>query len=118
MRQIIHNLPQISWLVLVLNQHLLPGPWRYISGLCCLIIGIHSLCAPTVKPLCLKSPPSSIPRPLGLSIWEPFNQPEHSVLLAKDDDYFMRQDVQFTATLPKPTLAIPSGVLVKYFLHG
>ncbi len=29
MRQIIHNLPRISWLVFVLNQHLLPGPWRH-----------------------------------------------------------------------------------------
>jgi hypothetical protein len=29
MHQIIHNLPQISWLVFVLNQHLLPGPWQH-----------------------------------------------------------------------------------------
>jgi hypothetical protein len=88
-----------------------------ISSLCRIIIGIHSSCAPTVKPLRLKSPLPSIPHPLGLSLWEPFNQPEHSVLLAKDDDDFMRQDVQFTATLPEPTLAIPPGVLGKYFLH-
>jgi hypothetical protein len=38
--------------------------------------------------------------------------------LARDDDDFMRQDVKFTATTTEPTVAIPPGVLVKYYLHG
>jgi hypothetical protein len=117
MRQIIHNLSQISWLGLSSTDTSFLAHGNTFSGLRHLIIGIHSLCTPTVEPLCLKSPPPSIPRPLGLSIWEPFNQPKHSVLLAKEDYDFMRQDVGFTKTLPKPTLAIPPGVLVKYFLH-
>jgi hypothetical protein len=37
--------------------------------------------------------------------------------LAKDDDDFMCQDVKFTATPTEPTVAIPPGVLVKYYLH-
>lgn len=90
-----------------------PAHGDTISGSCLIIIVIHSLCASTVEPLHL-----SAPHPLGLSIWEPFNRPEHSVSLAKGDDDVMCQDVQFTATLPKPSLIIPPGVLVKYFLHG
>ena len=85
---------------------------------CCIIIGIHSSCASTVEPLTLKSPPPSLPRPMGLSLWEPFNRPEHSMSLAKDDDDFMHQDVKFTATPTESTIAIPPGVLVKYYLHG
>jgi hypothetical protein len=86
--------------------------------LCCIIIGVYYLCTPTVEPLHLKSPPPSIPCPLGLSLWEPFNRTEHSVLLAKDNFDFMRQDVKFTATLPPPALISPPGVSLKYFLHG
>ena len=89
-----------------------------ILGLCCIIIGIHSSCSPTVEPLHLKSPPLSIPCPLGLSLWEPFNRTEHSVLLAMDNNDFMRQDVKFTATLPPSTFLSPPGVSLKYFLHG
>jgi hypothetical protein len=81
-----------------------------ISGSCRIIIRIYTSCAPTVEPLQLKSPPSSIQRPLGLSLWEPFNRTEHSVLLAMDDDNFMQQDVKFTATLPPSTLIHSPGV--------
>jgi hypothetical protein len=95
-----------------------PAHGDTISGSCLIIIVIHSLFASTVKPLHLKSLPPSAPHPLGLSIWEPFDRPEHSVLLAKGDDDVMCQDVQFTATLPKPLFIIPPSVLVKYFLHG
>jgi hypothetical protein len=89
-----------------------------ISGSCRIIIRIYTSCAPTVEPLQLKSPPSSIQRPLGLSLWEPFNRTEHSVSLAMDDDDFMRQDVKFMATLPPSTLIHSPGVILKYFLHG
>ena len=59
-----------------------------------------------------------MPRPLGLSLWEPFNRTKHSVLLAMDNDNFMRQDVKFTAMLPPSTLIHSPGVSLKYFLHG
>jgi hypothetical protein len=39
-----------------------------ISTSCHIIIGIHSSCASTVEPLTLKSPPPSLPRPIGLSL--------------------------------------------------
>jgi len=89
-----------------------------ILSSCHIIIGIHSLCASTVEPLTLKSPPPSLPHPISLSRWEPFNRPEHSMSLAKDDDDFICQDVKFTATPTEPTVAIPPGVLVKYYLPG
>ena len=37
--------------------------------------------------------------------------------LARDDDDFICQDVKFTATTTEPRVAIPPGVLVKYYLH-
>jgi hypothetical protein len=89
-----------------------------VLGSCRVLIGIHSSCASSVEPLQLKLPPPSPPRPLRLALWEPFNCPEHSVSLAKDDDDFMRQDVKFFTTLPEPTHPYPPGVSVKYFLHG
>ena len=118
MRQIIHtSLKSTDW-CLSSTKTTFPTHGDTISSSCHIIIGIHSSCASTVEPLTLKSPPPSLPRPLGLSLWEPFNQPEHSMSLAKDDDDFMRQDVKFTATPTEPTVAIPPGVLVKYYLHS
>ena len=38
--------------------------------------------------------------------------------LAKDDDDILRQYVKFTAAPTEPMVAIPPGVLVKYYLHG
>ena len=89
-----------------------------ILSSCRIIIGIHSSCASTVEPLTLKPPPPSLTCPIGLSLWEPFNRPEHSMSLAKDDDDFMRQDVKFIAIPTEPTVTIPPGVLVKNYLHG
>jgi hypothetical protein len=63
-------------------------------------------------------PPPFIPRPLGLSLWEPFNRTEHSVSLAMGNVDFMHQGVKFTATLPPLTFIHLPGVLLKYFLHG
>jgi hypothetical protein len=87
-----------------------------IAGACHIIIGIHLSCASKVELLLLKEPPPTPPRPLGLSIWEPFNRMDYSISLAKDHDNFCRQDVRFTATMTILT-GIPTGVLIKYFLH-
>ena len=89
-----------------------------VSGSCRILIGIHSSCASSVKPLQLKLPPPSPPQPLRLALWEPFNRPKHSVSLAKDDKDFMHQDVKFSTSLPEPMHPCPPGVSVKYFLHG
>jgi hypothetical protein len=100
------------------TETLFPTHGDTISGVCRILIGIHTSCAPMVKPPHLKSPPPSIPCPLSLSLWEPFNRTEHSVSLAMDEVDFMRQDVKFTAMLPPWTCIHPPGVLLKYFLHG
>jgi hypothetical protein len=93
-----------------------PAQGNSIAGVCHIIIGTHTLCALTVKPILLKEPLPTPPCPIGLSIWEPFNRPNHSVCLTKDNDDFCCQDVRFTA---QPTIpaGLPTGVLVKYFLH-
>jgi hypothetical protein len=41
---------------------------------------------------------------------------DYSISLTKDNDNFCRQDVQFTVSPMVPT-GVPSGVLIKYFLH-
>ncbi len=87
-----------------------------IAGACHVIIGIHSSCASTVEPLLLKEPPPTPPRPLGLFLWEPFNRTDYSVSLAKDDDDFCRQDINFTISTTIPH-GVPAGVIIKYFLH-
>jgi hypothetical protein len=87
-----------------------------IAGACHIINGIHLSCASKVEPLLLKEPPPTPPQPLGLSIWEPFNRINYSISLAKDDDNFFHQDVCFAATMTIPT-GVPTGVLIKYFLH-
>jgi hypothetical protein len=66
----------------------------------------------------LRSPPPIQPKPLGAYLWEPFNRPEHSVSLARDDDDFCRQDIRFTATDPSGDAPCPRGVSIKYHLHG
>ncbi len=106
-----------SWCLLS-TETSFPTHGDTISGSCRIIIGIHTSCAPMINPPNLKSPTPSIPRPLGLSLSEPFNRTEHSVSLAMDDVDFMRQDVWFTATLPPSTFIHPPRVLLKYFLHG
>ncbi len=83
-----------------------------ILSSCHIIIGIHSLCASNVEPLTLKSPPPSLPHPISLSRWEPFNRPEHSMSLAKDDDDFMRQYVKFPATPAELTIAFLQVLLL------
>jgi hypothetical protein len=87
-----------------------------IAGACHIIVAVHSSCASTVEPILLKEPPPTPPQPLSSFLWEPFNRTEYSVSLAKDDDDFCRQDVSFTTSTTIPQ-GMPTGVIVKYFLH-
>jgi hypothetical protein len=70
-----------------------PEQGNTIAGASHVIIGVHSSCAFTVKSLVFKEPPSTSPHPIGLSIWEPINRPEHLVSLDKDDLNFCCQDI-------------------------
>jgi len=40
------------------------------------------------------------------------------VSLARDDDDFCRQDARFSTTPPQDTTITPTGVRIKYFIHG
>ena len=82
-----------------------------------MLIGVHTLCASIVKPIFLKESPPTPTRPIGLSIWEPFNWPGHLVSLAKDDTDFCHQDVCFVTTEPSTPSESPNDVHIKYFLH-
>ncbi len=89
-----------------------------IAGSCRLILGIHLSCAASVEPLLLKHPPAIPSRSLAGFIWEPFNRPEHSISLARDDPNFANQDgPEMTITLPKSTTHNPSTVMLKYHIH-
>ncbi len=87
-----------------------------IAGACRVVIGIHSSCALTVEPFLLKEPPPTPPQPLGSFLWEPFNRTDYLVSLAKDDNDFCCQDIKFTILTTIPH-GVPTGVIVKYFLH-
>jgi hypothetical protein len=64
-----------------------------IAGACHIIISVHSSCASTAESLVLKEPLPTPPRPIDLSLWEPFNRPEHLDSLAKDDINSCHQDI-------------------------
>ncbi len=88
-----------------------------IAGSCWLILGIHLSCTASIEPLLLKHPAIPSP-PLAGFIWEPFNQPEHSISLAHNDPNFTNQDgPKMTITLPKSTTHYPSTVILKYHIH-
>ncbi len=89
-----------------------------ITGSCRVILGIHSSCATSVEPLLLKHPPAVPPRPLARFLWEPFNRPEHSISLARNDPNFANQDgPKMTITSPKSTPPNPGAVTLKYHIH-
>jgi hypothetical protein len=88
-----------------------------IAGSCCLIIAIHSSCALMVTPLLLKWPPLVPIRPIGEFIWEPFNWPEHAILLACNDADFDKQDLQLKVSTHKLTTNKDSGIIIKYSIH-
>ncbi len=89
-----------------------------VAGTCDLLLGVHSSCMPKVNPIELKQPPPVPPQPIAQYLWEPFNRPEHSICLGRDNEDFCRQDVRFTASDPPDGTPIPPGVIVKYYIHG
>jgi hypothetical protein len=88
-----------------------------IAASCCLIISIHSSCTLTVNPLSLKWPPSVPTFPLGKFIWEPFNQLEHAISLARDDANFDNQNLQLKVSTLKSTQNNDRSVIIKYSIH-
>ncbi len=95
-----------------------PDLGNSIAGSCQLILGTHSSCVANVEPLLLKHPPAISSRPLAGFIWGPFNRPEHSISLARNDPGFAIQDgPKMMTTLPRSTPQSPSSVNLKYHIH-
>jgi hypothetical protein len=95
-----------------------PDLGNSIAGSCQLILGIHLSSAANVDPLLLKHLPAIPSRPPAGFIWEPFNQPKHSVSSACDDPHFATKDgPTMTITLPKSATHSPSSVHLKYHIN-
>jgi hypothetical protein len=93
------------------------GNTNTIAGLCHLIIATYSSCTSTVNPLLLKWPPSVPIHPLGEFIWEPFNQPEHAISLARNDADLDKQDSRLKLSTLKLTQNSDRSVIIKYSIH-
>jgi hypothetical protein len=64
-----------------------------VAGECRILTCIYSSCGSTIDALDLAIPPHITPWPINASFWEPFNKPEHSVSLGKNDKDFCCQDI-------------------------
>ena len=63
-----------------------------VADSCSVITAVHSSCSSSVKPIILKTPPRTSPRPIGSYIWEPFNRPEHSLCYGRNDENFYKDE--------------------------
>jgi hypothetical protein len=106
-------LKSAGWSLSRFDDVYFPSNGDCIAGSCDLLFGVHSSCTACVEPFELRSPPPIQPKPIGAYLWEPFNRPEHSVSLARNDDDFCRQDVRFTAADPPGDAPCPRGVCIK-----
>jgi hypothetical protein len=96
-----------------------------ISGLCRLIIAVHSDTEEKCSPIEIITPPQLPPRPIARHIWALFNRPEHAVSYSKNDKSFNNHAVNdnclqpLGASIPSDTqqTACPDGVRVDYYLH-
>jgi hypothetical protein len=78
-----------------------------------LVMGVHDSTQSQTEPISFWIPPSPMPLPLAVYIWEPFNKPEYSVFFAKDDDSFATDaNHGITATVPTSLVlaSLPDGV--------
>ncbi len=111
------NLKSNGWIVSSSDVSY-PDLGNPFAGSCQLILGIHLSCPANVEPLLLKHPPAILSCSLAGFIWEPFNWPEHSISLARDDPSFATQDgPTMTITLSKSATHSPSSVHLKYHIH-
>ncbi len=108
-----------GWSVSAFNDVYLPSNGDTIAGRCHLLCGIQLSCTACVEPFVeLPPPPPLLPKVLGAYLWEPLNQPEHSVSLGRNDNDFCCQDVRFTAAEPPGDTPFTLGINIKYYLHG
>ena len=100
------------------NACLLCWHGHSVAGTWDLLLGVHSSCMPKADLIELRQPLPIPPQPIAQYLWEPFNQPEHSICLGPDNEDFCSQDVRFLASDPPDGTPTPTGVIVKYYIHG
>ena len=106
-----------GWSISAFNDVYFPSNGDTIAGSCHLLCGVHSSCTTCVEPFELCPPPPLPPKPISTYLWEPFNRPEHSVSLGRNDNDFCCQDVWFTVAEPPSDTPSHCGVDIKYYLH-
>ncbi len=114
----IKGLEAAHWIVKS-REVLYPKTGDSVADSCLVITAAHSSCSSTVKPIILKTPPSTNPSPIGLFIWEPFNRLEHSLCYGKDDKKFNKDDASMM-TVSTPKLADSTKIpcpMIKYHIH-
>jgi hypothetical protein len=115
-KSFISLLKRLGW-VTSLSNVCFPDVGDSVAGKCRILTCIHSSCGSMVNALDLAIPLRVTPRPIGASIWEPFNRPEHSISLGKDNEDFCHQDVQYCASNPPSPSPLPHRVEISYCLH-
>ena len=111
------NLKWKGWIMSSIDVHYL-DLGDTVAGRCHIITNVHSSCASPAEPLQLKRPPLVPSHPLGEFIWEPFNSKEHTILLAREDRDFAKQDTGLQASIPSIKSNEVAGVSVRYHLHS
>ncbi len=86
---------------------------------CTVVIAIHSSFASVIKRLVLKTLPAVLPKPIASYLWEPFNQPEHSLCFGRDNNDFNKDNTaHMTVSAPKQAKTDgASHIAVLYNLH-
>ena len=92
-----------------------------VADHCVIIIAIHKSCENNSDSLILVTPPVIPPKPISAFLYTPFNRPDHSVSLGRNDNEFNKDEsCIMTVTTPKDDLLNPATtptVKVSYFLH-
>jgi hypothetical protein len=86
---------------------------------CTVIIAVHLSSASVIEPIVLKTLPTVQPKPIALYLWEPFNRPDHSLSLGRDDNKFNKDESsKMIVSAPKQAKldSIPH-VLIQYTMH-
>ncbi len=87
--------------------------------LCTVIIAVHLSSASVIEPLVLKTPPAVCPTPIASYLWEPFNQPEHSLCFGRDDNNFNKDEATWMIVIASKQAELGSitPIMILYHLY-
>ncbi len=90
-----------------------------IVDLYTVIIAVHLSSASVIEPLVLKTPPAVCLTPIASYLWEPFNQPEHSLCFGRNDNDFIKDEaMRMIVSMPKQAeLDSITPIVILYHLH-